>query len=121
MKSHARPILDIDLLAHSNPESVPVADGQSMWRLIEAVQQLSLARTLDQVMAVVRTAARELSGADGATFVLRDGNRCHYADEDAIAPLWKGQKFPIGACISGWTMLHRQPAVIEDIYADPRR
>jgi len=91
-----------------------------MWRLIEAVQQLSLARTLDHVMAIVRTAARELSGADGATFVLRDGDRCHYADEDAIAPLWKGQKFPMSACISGWTMLHRQAAVIEDIYADPR-
>ena len=91
-----------------------------MWRLIEAVQQLSLARTLEQIMAIVRTAARELSGADGATFVLRDGDQCHYADEDAIAPLWKGQKFPLSACISGWTMLHRQAAVIEDIYADPR-
>jgi len=26
----------------------------------------------------------------------------------------------MSACISGWTMLNRQPAVIEDIYADPR-
>jgi hypothetical protein len=53
-------------------------------------------------------------------FVLRDGDRCHYADEDAIAPLWKGQRFPLEACISGWSMLNRQPVVIEDIYADNR-
>ena len=54
------------------------------------------------------------------TFVLRDGNRCHYADEDAIAPLWKGLRFPMSACISGWSMLNRKPAVIPDIYADDR-
>src|SRR5262249_24395068 len=29
-------------------------------------------------------------------------------------------RFPMQACISGWVMLNRQPAVIEDIYADPR-
>ena len=63
---------------------------------------------------------RDLTGADGATFILRQGNHCYYADEDAIAPLWKGQRFAVDACLSGWTMLNRQPAVIENIYADPR-
>src|SRR5262249_56843927 len=38
----------------------------------------------------------------------------------AIAPLWKGQRFPMSACISGWSMLNRCPAVISDIYADSR-
>ena len=94
--------------------------NQAMKRLVAAVQELSLARNLDAVMAVVRRAARELTGADGATFVLRDGDKCFYADEDAIEPLWKGQRFPMSACISGWAMLNRQSAVIEDIYADPR-
>ncbi len=94
--------------------------NRGMARLVAAVQELSLTRDLAAIMTVVRRAARELTGADGATFVLRDGDLCHYADEDAIAPLWKGQRFPLGACISGWTMLHRQPAVIEDIYADRR-
>src|SRR5581483_219834 len=42
------------------------------------------------------------------------------ADEDAVSPLWKGQRFPLDTCISGWAMLNRQPAVIEDIYADDR-
>jgi signal transduction histidine kinase len=89
-------------------------------RLVGAVQELSLARDLDTVVAIVRRASRELAGSDGATFVLRDGEFCHYVDEDAIAPLWRGQRFPMLACISGWAMLHREPVVIEDIYADPR-
>ncbi|HEY2991011.1 MAG TPA: ATP-binding protein [Candidatus Binatia bacterium] len=91
-----------------------------MERLVLAVQELSLARDLETVMAIVRRAARELTGADGATFVLREGSLCHYVDENAIAPLWKGKRFPMSACISGWAMLNRQPAVIEDIYSDPR-
>lgn len=94
--------------------------GVGAGRLVAAIQELSLARDLDAVMRVVRHAARELTGADGATFVLRDGDRCFYADEEAIAPLWKGSRFPMSACISGWAMLNRQPVLIEDIYADPR-
>lgn len=81
---------------------------------------MSLARSLESVMRIVRTAARRLTGADGATFVLRDNNMCYYADEDAIAPLWKGQRFPMNICISGWAMLNRKPAIIEDIYQDSR-
>ena len=94
--------------------------NQAMAWLVDAVQEMSLARDLETIMAVVRRTARQLTGADGATFVLREGDLCHYADEDAIAPLWKGQRFPMSACISGWTMLNRQAAVIEDIFADAR-
>ena len=89
-------------------------------RLLTVVQELSLARELGDVQRIVRRAARAITGADGATFVLRDGDECFYADEDAIAPLWKGSRFPMSACISGWVMLHRKPAVVEDIYADDR-
>ncbi len=88
--------------------------------LIEAIQRLSLCRSLASVQEVVRTTARRLMNADGATFVLREGRFCFYADEDAVSPLWKGQRFPLEACISGWSMLKREPAVIEDIYADER-
>lgn len=94
-------------------------DGQ-VARLLGVVQQLSFAHTLEAVMAIVRHEARALTGADGATFVLRDGDKCHYADEEAIAPLWKGLRFPMSACISGWAMLNARAAVIPDIYADPR-
>ncbi len=89
-------------------------------RLLVAVQQLSLADSLEEVQQVVRTAARDLGACDGATFVLRDGDQCYYADEDAIAPLWKGHRFPLEACVSGFAMLHRTPIAIPDIYADER-
>lgn len=95
------------------------ADPQAL-RLIRVVQELSMARDVDRVAEIVRRAARELTGADGATFVLRDGQQCFYRDEDAISPLWKGQRFPMSLCISGWAMLNRQATVIPDIYLDPR-
>src|SRR5688572_21632047 len=85
-----------------------------------AIHELALASSVDDVMSIVSSATRRPTGADGSTFVLRDGDQCYYADEDAIAPLWKGSRFPLESCISGWTMLHRQPAVIPDIYADDR-
>jgi putative nucleotidyltransferase with HDIG domain len=94
--------------------------GEQAQELVVVIQRLSLARSIADVQTIVRTGARRLTGADGATFVLRDREQCHYADEDAIAPLWKGQRFPLNQCISGWTMLHRRAAVIEDIYADER-
>jgi len=97
-----------------------VSENQTMKCLVGAVQELSMARSLDSVMRIVRSAARRLTGADGATFVLRDNGMCYYADEDAIAPLWKGQRFPMSICISGWAMLNRKPAIIEDIYQDSR-
>jgi signal transduction histidine kinase len=93
---------------------------QAMERLVSVVQELSLARKLEDIMAIVRHAARELTGADGATFILRENGFCYYADEEAIGPLWKGKRFPLETCISGWAMLHSQPAVIENIYEDPR-
>nr|BFE48473.1 hypothetical protein GCM10017745_19000 [Saccharothrix mutabilis subsp. capreolus] len=81
---------------------------------------LQRAETLEDVHRVLRTAARRLTRADGATFVLLDGDRCYYADEDSMSPLWKGQRFPAATCISGWAMHHRETVAIRDITLDPR-
>lgn len=66
-------------------EARRVADGDSreryvlgMERLIGAVQELSMARDLAAVQRVVRTTARALCGADGASFVLRQNGYCYY-------------------------------------------
>ena len=99
--------LNRDLLAGSQAENYV----HGMQHLVTVVQRLSQARSLEAIQSIVRRAARELTHADGATFVLRDANLCYYADEDAISPLWKGQRFPISACISGWAMLNRQPVM----------
>jgi GAF domain-containing protein len=94
-----------------------VADTAVPRRVLD---QLRAAEDLSEVGVVVRTAARALTGAKGATFVLREGDHCFYADEDAIAPLWKGQRFPMTSCISGWAMMNSETAVVPDIEVDAR-
>jgi GAF domain-containing protein len=86
----------------------------------EARKRLALAHNQAAVIETVRETARGICKSDGITFVLREGEMCHYVEEDAIGPLWKGQKFPLSACISGWSMLHGETAVIEDVFDDPR-
>jgi len=88
--------------------------------LDEARAQLRAAKGITEVFAIVRTAARTVAGADGATVVLREGDNCFYADEDAMSPLWKGQRFPLDDCISGWAMRNDEIAVIPDIRLDTR-
>lgn len=122
-KNHLAQVLPVAqraLALSQSPETRPLFADAASTCLIEAVQELSMARDMATVMAIVRRAARVLTGADGATFVLREGELCHYAEENAIAPLWKGLRFPMHSCISGWAMLNGRSAVIEDIYADER-
>jgi len=98
--------------SYSPPPSIAASDYVGgMERLLQAVQELSLTRSLPEIQRLVRSSARELTGCDGATLVLRDNDKCYYAAEDAIAPLWKGSRFPIETCISGWAMLNRQAAI----------
>ena len=93
---------------------------QAMELLVTVVQELSLARDLETITGIVRRAARDLTQADGATFVLKDGDFCYYVDENAISPLWKGKRFPSSICIGGWCMRHRKPIVIPDVEDDER-
>ncbi len=46
--------------------------------LIRAISDLSFSRDMRGAIEVVRVAARELMRADGVTFVLREGDPCHY-------------------------------------------
>lgn len=107
-----------------NPVALQEADGdwytQAMERMIAITQDLAASHDLETVMDIVRRAVRSLIGSDGATFVLRDGDQCFYADEDAIQPLWKGQRFPMKDCVSGWVMINHQTAVIPDLFLDDR-
>lgn len=87
---------------------------------VATIRRFSRARSLAEVMATATPAARSLLGADGITFVLREHDLCHYADEDAISPLWKGKRFPMDACISGWCMMEGRSVAIRNIYEDDR-
>jgi two-component sensor histidine kinase len=103
------------VLPLSRPSTTQVAAG-----LIDVLRRLSAAGSIDEIMQVAVHAALRLLGADGATFVLREGDVCHYAEEEAIAPLWKGKRFSADACVSGWCMKRGQAVAIGDIYQDDR-
>lgn len=106
---------------HTRPMYGERLEGQAALDvLMEAVERLAGAQDELAVAAIVRTAARRLTGADGISVVLKKGDRVHYVDEDAVGPLWKGQDFPQEACISGWAIMNRQTVVISDISGDPR-
>jgi hypothetical protein len=109
-----------DISERKQAEQEVIHLNQRLRFLIEAIKELASMHTLEEVQSLVARSARRLCAADGATFVLRDGDQCHYADEDAIAPLWKGKRFPLAKCISGWVMLNKTPALIPDITSDPR-
>ncbi|GAA3514864.1 GAF domain-containing protein [Actinocatenispora rupis] len=88
--------------------------------LAQAQERVARAETLEQVQHIVRATARSLVDAQGATVVLYEDGRCFYADEDAVSPLWKGQRFPVQQCISGWAMIHGEPAIVVDSTVDER-
>jgi signal transduction histidine kinase/CheY-like chemotaxis protein len=95
-------------------------DTSSWSRLLAANERLAAARTMAEVIHILRDTARAIVGADGICVVLREGDLCHYAAEDAMAPLWAGQRFPAETCVSGWAMMNRTSAVIPDVLRDAR-
>jgi two-component sensor histidine kinase len=88
--------------------------------MVEAIENLAGAAEISDVIGILRGIARPLIGADGIAVILREDEQCWYVEEDAMGPLWKGHKFPLASCISGWAMLNRQTVVIEDVRNDPR-
>ncbi|QDZ07661.1 GAF domain-containing protein [Sphingomonas panacisoli] len=91
------------------------------WRLLSAAtNRLSEAASLDGILEILRISARAILQSDGVAVVRREDDLVHYVGEDAIAPLWSGQRFPIETCISGIAMVEREMIVIPDIRLDPR-
>ena len=91
------------------------------WRLLQdATARLGAARRLEEALEILREHARGIAQSDGVTIVRRDGDHVAYVGEDAMAPLWTGQSFPIESCISGLAILARRPILIPDIAEDER-
>jgi len=94
--------------------------SQRQTDVLEASERLAAADSLDEVVNVLRETARAAVGAEGIAVILKDGDRCFYVAEDAVAPLWQGQRFPADDCISGWAMRERQTVAIGDVRLDDR-
>lgn len=101
-----------------------VRKAKFSWEEAEQLAEVSkeLANTFDRdaVVDTICRRARRLAAADGACVIFREGEMVHYSRVDSVAPLWAGCRFPIGNCLSGWSIVHRQPVVIPDIRKDPR-
>ncbi len=100
--------------------NLPAPTNPEVDLLLAVIQELSMARSQAGIQELVAGAARQVAQADGASFVLRDGEFCHYVEEDAVTPLWRGKRFPMAQCVSGWVMYNREPAIIADIHRDDR-
>ena len=88
--------------------------------LLETIEQLARAASTEEIIEVIRAGARSLIGSDGIALVMNDQGACHYVEEDAVGPLWKGHKFKMEECVSGWAMLNRETVVIPDVSDDRR-
>jgi two-component sensor histidine kinase len=88
--------------------------------LLRTVESLAEAGSPDAILEIIRTSARRLIGSDGVALILTEGDECHYVEEDAVGPLWKGRKFKMTECISGWSMINKKTAVIPDVSIDDR-
>lgn len=89
-------------------------------RMVRTLHALFAARDQASVAEILCRAVRSLCGAERAAFMRRDGDRCHYVDENAAAPRGKGARIPLGDCIGGLAMLRGQTMVVEDVRTDPR-
>lgn len=88
--------------------------------LAEAIEGMQSAATRDVLLGILLRAARRIAGADGVAIVLRENGECHYAQEEAIAPLFQGKRFPLMSCVSGQAMVEGRTRVVPDVYADER-
>jgi signal transduction histidine kinase len=88
--------------------------------LLRCARELAPVRSVEEVATLACRLARELTGADGASFVVRDGAFVNYIAEDAAAPLWVGKRFPVEQCVGGWAIVHESSAEVADVEHDPR-
>ncbi len=113
-------------LAGDGPELDPDRLRTGYELLLVVAGQLARADDAASVRELACATARRLTGADGSTFVVREGEYCRHvtenptpaADSPRAGPA--GRRFAVRDCISGWTMLRRQPAVVDEVDEDPR-
>ena len=82
--------------------------------------RIAAALDVESLVAALRDTARAVVASDGVTIVRREGDEILYVTEDAVSPLWTGQRFPIANCVSGMAIRARATIAIPDILTDYR-
>jgi PAS domain S-box-containing protein len=103
------------------PSATPITLEEARWiQLSEASERLAAARSLPAIVDILRRTARDIVDAEGIAVVIREGGNCFYAAEDAVGPLWAGNRYPLETCVSGWAMTRAETVIIRDIRLDER-
>ncbi|MCA9670548.1 MAG: PAS domain S-box protein [Myxococcales bacterium] len=93
--------------------------NEHLLQVTAVLQQLAVTRDVDDIAAIVSAALRDVSDADGATFVLRDGEMADYAHVVVGDESRRGGRKPLDASLSGHVILTKRPLVIEDMASAP--
>lgn len=88
--------------------------------LLTVLSDVSHIKVYEDITSTLKTAAKRLIHCDASSIIIRVDEDCHYIDEDSEQPLWKGMRFPLNNCITGWAILNGSTAIIPDIYDDAR-
>ena len=83
--------------------------------LARTIGSLTAAGSKADVIRIVKANTRRFMAADGIAIILLDGKYCHYVEEDAETPLWKGQRIMISKCPAGRSMTSSETVIIEDV------
>lgn len=54
------------------------------------MESVARAGKSDEIAGIIQTSTRQLIGCDSVALIINDNGLCHYVEEDAIGPLWKG-------------------------------
>jgi len=88
--------------------------------LLRATRTLLQARDFNSVVSTILSITRKITHADSVAFIVREGDHCFFADEDATQSFWKDSRFPIHERIEGTSIQNHQTIYIEDIHTDDR-
>ena len=107
----------VTLISASGIVGASILDASAITAL---AGELANCATAAEIVRVVRDAVRRLVDADGALIAMRDGDSWFYADDEAIAPPWRGKRIRLDAGLVGWMSTRREHAIVRDVETDLR-
>ncbi|ACB94018.1 PAS domain-containing protein [Beijerinckia indica] len=114
--------MTVDAPGREDLSFAPQEAGDAIsWRaLADVLSAIAAVQEPRAVMKLVCRAGCALVGADGASFILREGDFCHYAEQEGLGPLWQGLRFTLRECLAGSVLAEGVPAIIPDVRRDDR-
>lgn len=96
-------------------ERARARNRRAVFELIRVIQNLALVRNKTAVYPPVLRAARALTGADGAAFLMKEEAGFVHCAEDAIAPVLQGASQPAETSPAALAVKERRTVAIRDV------